>query len=103
LEHISFDDAFMRRIISILFLSLMLLQAIPVLHFFSSQKEIFYTYIDEEKPEEKSKEKKECKEFLSLTLFSPAEQTVKTLFSPAIESHYISPKLEFVAPPPDFC
>ena len=103
MEHISFDDAFMRRIISILFLSLMLLQAIPVLHFFSSQKEIFYTYIDEEKPDEKFKEKKECKEFLSTTLISPVEQTAKTLFSPIIESHYISPKLEFVAPPPDFC
>lgn len=92
----------MSRIISTLFLLLMLLQAIPVLHFFSSQKEIFYTYIDEEKPDEKSKEKKEGKEFLSLTSFFPIEQIVTTLFSPATESHYISPKLEFITPPPNF-
>ena len=93
----------MRKIISILFLSLMLLQAIPVLHFFAAQKEIFYVYIDEEKPNEKFKAKKEGKEFLSTTLISPAEQTVKTLFSPVIECDYISPKLEYVTPPPDFC
>lgn len=41
----------------------MFLQAIPVLHFFSSQKEIFYSYIDEDKtPETKvAKEKMDGK------------------------------------------
>lgn len=93
----------MRRIISILFLSLMLLQAIPVLHFFSSQEEIFYAYIDEEKPDEKSKEKKESKEFLLPTSFSPTVQTIKTHFSPGIDSYYVTPILEFLTPPPDRC
>lgn len=93
----------MRRIISILFLSLMLLQAIPVLHFFSSQKEVFYVYIDEEKLEENSKDSKESKELVSLIISSPAEQTIKTYFSHGTDTYYPSPLLEFLTPPPDHC
>ena len=79
----------------------MLLQAIPVLHFFSSQKEIFYTYIDEEKPDQKSKEKKVCKEFISLAFFVLFEQTLHTQFSSTTVSYYAPPLLEFQTPPPD--
>ncbi|HYH13629.1 MAG TPA: hypothetical protein VD794_00320 [Flavisolibacter sp.] len=92
----------MRRIISILFLSLMLLQAIPVLHFFSSQKEVFYVYIDEEKLEEK-KDSKVSKELFTLIVCSPAEQLIKTYFSPGTDTYYSSPLLEFLTPPPDHC
>ena len=80
----------------------MLLQAIPLLHFFSSQKEVFYVYIDEEKLEEK-KDSKESKELVTLPISSPAEQTFKTYFSPGTDSYYSSPQLEFLTPPPDHC
>ena len=93
----------MRRFISILFLSLMMLQAIPVLHFFSSQSEVFYVYIDEEKPDEKSKEKKEVKESLSLHLEVPVLLRIETLFNLTTERSYRSPLLEFLTPPPDAC
>lgn len=91
----------MRKIFSILFLSLMLLQAIPVLHFFFSQKEVFYTYIDEEKPDGKSIEKKDGKEFLSLSLPSPLTQTIKKQFPFHVENQPASPLLECLTPPPD--
>ena len=86
-----------------LFLSLMLLQAIPVLHFFSSQKEVFYVNIDEEKPEEGSKEKKESKEYLSLALGFLAPEINKTQFPSVTDKHYTFPLLEFLTPPPDCC
>src|SRR5215203_2037609 len=83
---------FMRRIVSILFLSLMLLQAIPVLHFFSSQKEVFYTYIDEEKPDEKSaKEKKDGKEYLSPDVQLPGAPILKHAYSLVADKNYLSP------------
>jgi hypothetical protein len=91
----------MRRVISILFLSLMLLQAIPVLHFFSSNKAIFYAYIDEEKPDEKVK--KEGKESFSITLIPTFEANTKKEFSPYLLNQYSSPLLEALTPPPDAC
>lgn len=93
----------MRRVISMLFLSLMLLQAIPVLHFFSSQKEVFYVYIDEEKTEENAKEKKESKEYLSLTSSFSLPEINKPHFPPGTDKHYTFPLLEFLTPPPDRC
>lgn len=96
-------DAVMRKLISILFLSLMLLQAIPVLHFFSSQKEVFYSYIDEEKPDDKSaKEKKEKgKEYLSLEVGPPVELRIQTAYTSATDTNYASPVLASHTPPPD--
>jgi hypothetical protein len=94
----------MRRIVSILFLSLMLLQAIPVLHFFSSQKEVFYTYIDEEKPVEKlTKEKKDAKEYITLLVEAFVEQPANKTYSTAAERSYSSPILTLTTPPPDIC
>ena len=90
----------MRRIISILFLSLMLLQAIPVLHFFASQKEIFYVYIDEEKPEG-AKEKKDGKEYLSLDLGTVFIEPAKKVYPLVITTRYSPPALGFLTPPPD--
>lgn len=97
----NFASLFMRRIVSILFMSLMLLQAIPVLHFFSSQKEIFYVYIDEEKPDNNSKEKKDGKEFLSLTTPAPLEEISQTGFPFLQEDLYKSPLPEAITPPPN--
>ncbi len=81
----------------------MLLQAIPVLHFFSSRAEVFYAYIDEEKPDEKSKVKKEVKEILTLTIDLTILPSNKQIFNPRTESIYSSPLLEFLTPPPDAC
>ena len=94
----------MRRIVSILFLSLMLLQAIPVLHFFSSQKEVFYTYIDEEKPDEKpAKEKKDGKEYISILVEAFTDQPSNTTYFSVAEDRYSSPTLSLTTPPPDIC
>ena len=86
-----------------MFLSLMLLQAIPVLHFFSSQGEIFYAYIDEEKPGCKSIEKKDGKEYLSQPPFIPEVTVTTTWFLQTQENYYPAPLLEFLAPPPNAC
>ncbi|HUC79926.1 MAG TPA: hypothetical protein VMR70_03385 [Flavisolibacter sp.] len=91
----------MRRLISILFMSLLLLQAIPVLHFFSSQKEIFYVYIDEEKPDNSVKEKKYGKEYLFLTPPSLPEKSILTGFPFLQEDLYKSPLPEAITPPPN--
>ena len=93
----------MRRIISILFLSLLLLQAIPVLHFFSSQKEVFYSYVDEEKPDSKVKEKKDGKEYLSLEALSSFVLHEKNQFARLVVKQYNSPHLDLLTPPPDAC
>lgn len=93
----------MRRLVSILFLSLLLLQAIPVLHFFSSQKQIFYALIDEEKPVEKvSVEKKAGKEYCFQTCaFAPPVVEVTARFRPFPLHPYTSPTLDALTPPPN--
>jgi hypothetical protein len=82
----------------------MLLQAIPVLHFFSAKKAVFYSYIDEEKPEQKSKVEKE--EYQKNGVMAPHSFTEKESarsFSPFVQKHHVSPLLEFLTPPPDVC
>ena len=94
----------MRKLISILFLSLLLLQAIPVLHFFSAKKAIFYSLIDEEKPVEKNiVEKKaiEEKEFLSFWQTALPKQTNSRVFAPFSVPPYTSPTLDAPALPPN--
>ena len=81
----------------------MLLQAIPVLHFFADKKDIFYTYIDEEKPEKGTQEKDECKAFLDDANTYPEEQVCKARFSFIQVNSYATPHLEFLTPPPDAC
>jgi hypothetical protein len=80
----------------------MLLQAIPVLHFFSAQPEVFYAYIDEEKPGD-NKKMKEGKEYVSATQptfdFAEEEKTYRR-FS---VNPFSSPPLEYTTPPPDAC
>ena len=93
----------MRRLISILFLSLLLLQAIPVLHFFSSQKEIFYAYVDEEKPDDKVKEKLIAKEYLGSEIFTPPLLTKQNHFCFHLVKAYSSPHPERLTPPPNAC
>jgi len=93
----------MRRIISIIFLSLLLLQAIPMLDFFSSEEEIFYTNIDEEKADESVKEKKEGKEYVLLEIGITANHLISTSFCSAVYNHYTSPSLILLTPPPDAC
>ena len=79
----------------------MALQAIPVLHFFSQEKAVFYVYLDEEKPEENSKEKKEIKEFISqFPSFHTAGILLPSFFS-GTKTSYTTPILENLTPPPD--
>lgn len=82
----------------------MLLQAIPVLHFFAEKKAVFYAYVDEEKPEQKSKvEKEDLQQFTIASAHSFFEDDALLLFSPFIQKHHSSPFLEFLTPPPDAC
>ena len=79
----------------------MLLQAIPVLHFISSEKEIFFALIDEEKLEEKSKEKNDGKECLLLNMKIWEDQSSVPHFLQDLHISYTSPYLAFHTPPPD--
>ena len=91
----------MRRIISIMFAMLMLLQAIPVGHFFSGQPEVFYVYIDEEKPGEKSKEKTDSKESEFCVFDLGTMLSGIHIFHPAPPSFYSPPYLEAATQPPN--
>ena len=91
----------MRKIIAGIFLGLLMLQAIPVLHFFSSKGEVFYTSIDEEKPGENAKEKMAGKEYLSMEAEATAYTLINTSYYPAIDNKYASPSLALLTPPPD--
>jgi hypothetical protein len=94
----------MRKIVSILCLSLLLLQAIPVLHFFAEKKAVFYAYVDEEKPEQKSKVgKDELNKYLVTATQLFSEEKTRLPFSPFVQKHHSSPLLEFLTPPPDAC
>lgn len=94
----------MRKIVSILCLLLMLLQAIPVLHFFAERKAIFYSYVDEEKPEQKSKVgKDDFNQEFTLTFSSFFEEENVRLFSCFVQKSLSFPFLEFLTPPPDAC
>jgi hypothetical protein len=100
----NFAHSLMRKIVSILCLSLMLLQAIPVLHFFFEKKAVFYAYVDEEKPEQKSKVgKDDCQHYIVLTTQPFPEEKARHAFSPFVQKRHSSPLLEFLTPPPDAC
>jgi hypothetical protein len=96
----------MKKQIAILFLITMLVQAIPVLHFFTEKPEIFYAVLDEEKPSEKKEtkgDKEQKKEFLSLSATSPVELMVPVHFQNHASQLPFSPHLKLPTPPPDFC
>ncbi|HVF98099.1 MAG TPA: hypothetical protein VM871_12290 [Flavisolibacter sp.] len=97
----------MKKVVSILFLVTMLLQAIPVLHFFTEKPEIFYTSIDEEKPSEKGKETKEDKQGDKAFLSFCTPVSVKVVEAICFQNYTSllppSPHLEMLTPPPDFC
>ena len=83
------------------FMFLLLLQAIPVLHFFSERN--FYVYVDEDKPEEtKLKEKKDAKECVAnFDAFASANASLKKV-SENSSSSLPSPYLDSFTPPPNF-
>lgn len=89
-----------RKILSILLLLLLLLQATPVLHFIV-QKEVCDAYFDEKAGD--FKEVKEGKEYLTafnLTIrFSKEEKTYPSF----VVNDYSSPSLEYLIPPPNVC
>ena len=85
----------------------MLVQAIPVLHFFSEKPEVFYFAIDEEKPNEKNIELKEDKQDDKVFFFLYKIFNDQSVSSNSFQ-HYTSqlpssPHLEMLTPPPDFC
>lgn len=93
----------MKKAVAIFFLFLLCLQAVPVLHFFSSQKSIFYSYVDEDKPAEaKMKEKADGKEFLSPQLLVVTLEPNPVAHKSFYISSLPSPYLESFTPPPDF-
>ena len=85
-----------------MFLSLICLQAIPVLQLFLSEQGLDYVHIEEEQIEEKSKQNKETKECLSLMYCSPDQELIKTLFAVRTDTRYAAPLLDFLTPPPDY-
>lgn len=97
----------MKKVISILFFLAMLLQAIPVLHYFSYTKAGVYFAMDEEKPNEKNKESKEDKQDDKISFSSFKIKASRHLASLCF--HYYSsqlpscPHLQMLTPPPDFC
>ena len=94
----------MRKLIALLLIFLMLLQAIPVLHFFSSHKAVFYSYVDEEKPEQKFKAANQeyQKHSTAIPPFFIEEESSRT-FLPFVVKRISSPLLEALTRPPDAC
>ena len=97
----------MKNIISILLLFTMLLQAIPVLHFFAAQPEVFYTILDEEKPAEENKKGEEKKldekALLGESIPSLPEIKASFVFGKHTAPFILLPHLDLISPPPDFC
>ena len=93
---------FMRKLLSILLLSLMMVQAIPVMQCLSSEKGILYTYVEEEKPND-TKEIKEGKEYLSFAEFATEFSDQAKFNITAVLHTHSSPLLEYITPPPDGC
>jgi hypothetical protein len=89
----------MKRPIAILFMLLLLLQAIPVLHFFSEHN--FYAYVDEDKPEETKLKKKDGKECLTVALTFSSSETLLKLLPANILLALPAPYLESFTPPPN--
>ena len=90
----------MRRLLSIGFIIIMLIQAIPVLHFFSSDGSIFYAYVEEEKPGG-LKEIKDGKEYFSILQYPIVFFEIDKLNAHFLVDFHTSPLLEYTTPPPD--
>lgn len=90
----------MRSVIASIFLCLLMLQAIPVLNFFSDKGGVFYSSIDEEKPGD-AKEKKGSKEYLAMETEITISLPINTSYHPAIDNDYAAPNLALLTPPPD--
>ena len=92
----------MKKWIAILFVSLLCLQAIPVLHFFAAEKSVFYAYVDEDKPDEcKLKQKKETNDCLSNFALPVAEEASAKKYHPLQLLSLPAPYLESFTPPPN--
>jgi hypothetical protein len=92
----------MKKFITIVLLLLLFLQAIPVVSFFASPDDNFYSYVDEDKPGElKIKDKKECKEYVSPGLFLWSQEVAIGSFEKPDISSPASPYLQYLTPPPD--
>jgi|GEM_PF-2186247 len=92
----------MKSVLAIFYLALLFVQAIPVGQFFSDSDQVFYTYVDEDKPDTgKLKEKKELKEYLGgIETPAPTPETARRYRRPVIPSP-ADPVLAFFTPPPD--
>ena len=92
----------MKKFITIGLLLLLFLQAIPVVGFFASPGDNFYSYVDEDKPGElKMKDKKDGKEYVSSGLFLWSQEVAIGSFEKPDISSPTSPYLQYLTPPPD--
>lgn len=92
----------MKKFIAIVLMLLLFLQAIPVVGFFASPGDNFYSYVDEDKPGElKMKDKKDGKEYVSSGLFLWSQELATINFEKPNISSLASPYLQYLTPPPD--
>lgn len=91
----------MKKIIAILGLVLMFMQAVPVLHLFVSE-DIAFTLVEEDKPAEtKLKEKKDGKEYVHHCHYWVVDVQQQHLSCCSYLSALPAPFLESFTPPPD--
>jgi hypothetical protein len=94
-----------RKIVSILLLLCLFIQAIPVMQFLCKDGSL-YSYIDEEKPTQKSTDGKQVqKDSTDLFHTSALKLTAKNLqqhFYSTSSKLVIAPYLDTVTPPPNF-
>jgi hypothetical protein len=92
-----------RKLAAISLILTLFFQAMPVLHLFSDGASVFSTYVDEDKPDnEKNKEKKACKEFISSASFLIEQTGKKNQGDNFLIDALYKPYVESFIPPPDF-
>ena len=94
----------MKQLIAILLLALFTLQAIPVMRLLAAAKDIAsFTVLDEDKQDdEKSKEKKDIKEYLTAPAATLQRDSQSIPYHTPLIHSLPSPYLESFTPPPDF-
>ncbi|RYZ23009.1 MAG: hypothetical protein EOO16_06765 [Chitinophagaceae bacterium] len=91
----------MRKLISILLLFLLCLQAIPLVQFVV-EEDLTYSWVDEDKPEEgKVKGKKAIKEFCPAPALMATVSDPELHYAPVIARALPCPYLETFTPPPN--
>ena len=95
----------MKKIAFFILFIFTLLQVVSAIHTLTKQNNVLVFNIDEEKSGEKTdaNEKKEKKDYSSLSLFVKAVSTKASVSLHLAEKIYPYPCLEKLTPPPNFC